>query len=71
MLTASVPATRPPRQAAARRQVDQVVGEALHMAGGHLTGTLKLLKVISDRRSPAGIGPACAAGQRVHDPGGA
>jgi hypothetical protein len=44
---------RPPRQAAWRR-VDRVVGEALQMAGGHLTGTLKLLKVVLDRRRPAG-----------------
>jgi hypothetical protein len=50
MPTASVPATRPRRQAAARRRVDRIVGEALQMAGGHLTGTLKLLTVVSDRR---------------------
>jgi hypothetical protein len=37
---------------------DRIVGQALPMAGGHLTGTLKLLKVVSDRRSPAGTGPA-------------
>jgi hypothetical protein len=71
MLTASVPATGPRRQAASRRRVDRVVGEALQMDGGHLTGTLKLLNVVSDRCSPAGTGPASAAGQRVHDPGGA
>jgi hypothetical protein len=35
--------------------VDRVVGEALQMDGGHLTGTLKLLNVVSDRRSPAGL----------------
>ena len=58
MLTASVPATQPRRQAASRRRVGRVVGQALQMAGGHLTGTLKLLKVVSDRRSPAGTGPA-------------
>jgi hypothetical protein len=38
--------------------MDRVVGEALQMDGGHLTGTLKLLKVVSDRPSPAGTGPA-------------
>jgi hypothetical protein len=58
MLTASMPATRPRRQAAWGRRVDRVVGQALPMVGGHLTGTLKLLKVVSDRCSPAGTGPA-------------
>jgi hypothetical protein len=46
MLTASMPATRPRRQAAWGRRVDRVVGQALPMVGGHLTGTLKLLKVV-------------------------
>ena len=38
--------------------VDRVVGQALQMPGGHLTGTLKLLHIVSDRRSPTGTGPA-------------
>jgi hypothetical protein len=50
--------------------VDRVVGEALQMDGGHLTGTLKLLKVGSDRRSPAGTGsrvPSWPAGIRLQE----
>jgi hypothetical protein len=47
---------------ASRCRVDRVVGEALQMDGGRLTGMLKLLKVVSDRRSPAGTGPAIYTG---------
>ena len=38
MLTASVPAPRPPQRAAWRRRVDRVVGQALQMAGGTSPG---------------------------------
>jgi hypothetical protein len=71
MLTASVPATRPRRQAAARRRVDRVDGEALPMAGGHLTGTLKLLKVVSDRAVPPGLVPRAQLASGYTIPGGA
>src|SRR5215207_5655795 len=70
MLTASVPATRPPRQAAAPPGA-RVVGEALQMAGGHLTGTLKLLNVVSDRPVPPGRVPRAQLASGYTIPGGA
>ena len=71
MLTASMPATRPRRQAAWGRRVDRVVGQALPMVGGHLTGTLKLLKVVSDRRVPPGRVPRAQLASGSTIPGGA
>jgi hypothetical protein len=71
MLTASVlPHGRVGRRLGAAR-VDRVVGEALQMAGGHLTGTLKLLGVVSDRRRPAGTDPAAQLASGYTIPGGA
>jgi hypothetical protein len=51
--------------------VDRVVGEALQMAGGQLTGTLKLLKVVSARRRPAGTVPRAQLASGYTIPGGA